>query len=422
MENQNYAFEDFTTHEITKYFSEIQIPIQISDLLKPTPAFIQSFLENILTIFCNFKIPDDIFENENAESIYIFLLYKNISSFMQSLYFKINFKDIINPESKRVITIFSRLMNYSMFRDTKRQLYESIIKNIKEKELLKNNIEDKIKKAIQDFETKEEIYKKEKEENNKLENEILNIEKEMNEEYKVYRSMVTALEKEKKENEELCDLESSNQLFLVNAKQECNYLKSQIVNDPAKLVELVREMKEMVQKEKETLNLLEVKKIEKEKNINYFDDLMESIKEKIKLSVELEKRRNEQSELIAKINSFSNEINILNMNFSNLERKENNLNKQINIMENKINALLELNKKEMEDANSKMNFLREKLLCVQTEIQKTNLKYEECCKTIRDIENEIKLILGEHANFVEEKKNLLKEIQKNIEKYISEFL
>lgn len=107
---------DLPLKDIVQYFNDIEIDCRQSDILKPTNSFLLRFYENLLDYFCNIKIDYNV-----EESLYQMLIYKQIYSFISKIgLIDFNIKDL-SCDSRRLINILSYVINYSMFRDTKKK-------------------------------------------------------------------------------------------------------------------------------------------------------------------------------------------------------------------------------------------------------------------------------------------------------------
>lgn len=420
MHQQNYAIQDFTHRQIIEYFNDMQIPVAQNELLRPTPQGVQTLYETILNVFTNTKIIEFIPDNESTEALYFCILLKHLNDFVSHLGFQVILRDIIAPEQKRLISILSTIMNFSMYRDTKRDLYEDVIKSCREKEDMKDKIEDKINEALKRLEGAEQNHKKERVEQEMIEKEINAIEENLKTEYKNYRVVASVVDRLKNEKNELSDRESSNQLLLVNCKQEIACLKTQIVSDPTKLLELLTEMKEMVAKEKIQIEKFEVKRNLIHRNTAFLQNLREEIIMRIKKCAILNGSLKKGDEMNKKVSYLQSEIVTRVNNSEGFKKKIALLEKQIQQVEGKLNSLKENSEINNQDVIGKMDKLKISYDKINKDRMSLSEKIEANINWAKNIESEMITKYGDYNNFVNDRKAFLMELREAIAFYFNE--
>ncbi|EQB61371.1 kinetochore nuf2-like protein [Vairimorpha apis BRL 01] len=405
---------DLPIKDILEYFNDIGIEIRQSDILKPNNIILLRIYENIVTTFTNIELNYIV-----DESLYQIILYKKIYNFLTKIGF-LNFsiKDL-NCESRRFINILSYVVNFSMYRDTKKNVYNKIKQLNDEKNILKEDVEKKIimkKKEIINLKNNLNSQNKNKE---NLENEILELDNELKEIIKIQRNLANETELLKSERDEVNDKLNSFQLLIMNTKKEIECLKTQIVSDPTKLVALLKEMKELLHKENESLKNLEKESINLNLKIQFLQKSKEEIKGLINKAVLL---KNINSD-IEKINNYINNTKTIIKNIeSTINASKIRLNyiiRQIGHIETKIYNLQENDKKCSEEIFSKMDKLKVDYKDISTKRSTLQENLDKIIKKCKKLEYEIIKAKNEHECYVNDIVNLLNNIKDNQSLYFS---
>lgn len=399
---------DLSPKDLVQYFSDIDIDLRQSDILKPTNSFILRLYENLLIYFCNVELDCNL-----EESLYQMIIYKRIYSFLTKIGISdFNIKDL-SCDSRRLISILSYVVNYSMYRDTKKGIFNKIKSINDEKNILKKDIETKIKSKEKEINQLKVNLNTQSNNKNLLEAEILDLDNELKEIIKVQRGLVTDTERLKQDRDELNDKLSSYQLMIMNLRQEIECLKTQVVSDPAKLVSLLKEMKELLNKEVLSLNSL---KVEKENLNNRINELLKS-KEDLKYLIEKSMTLKNVSNKLEEIESFISATDILIQNIESTinasKIRLNYINRQISHIETKIFNLQENDKKCTEEIYSKMDKLKGDYKTISQKRNTTQDLIDANIKNCKNLEYEIIKVKNEHECYVNDIINLLNNIKDN---------
>lgn len=422
---------DLPVKEIIQYFSELDIVIKQGDLLKPSYQFVTSLYENILGIYTSQNVFGNIMSDINIEdqedSLYLIMLYKKMYNFMCKIGFDdFSIKDF-NPETKRLIGILSSVINFSMYRDSKKHVYEKMYKLSEEREVIKKEVETKIKKKEQELRRCSEDYEVQKGERSKLEQEIVELENNFKEVVRIQKNLVTETDKLKFERDECNDKLNSLQLLIMNIKQDVACLSSQVVEDPTKLISLLKEMKELVNKESESLKDLEACRAKYLIKIEALRVNCDEMKQILILTNNIKSCDRE-------IDGFKRDIDDIGSEMSNTESsinvckiRLNHLERQISHIESKLSNLQEIDRRCADEISDRMVNLKsdyEKLSSQRSSMQsKIDKNYNE----MKIIEQEIVKTRNEHENEVNDLLNMFcnlkdKQLQSfnNLRKYFEE--
>lgn len=422
-----YTVPDLPIKEIIQYFNEMEIQIKASDILKPTTQSAQRIYEIILEVYCGEKTSDMVSRIDSGENRAMFgdtlsyiLLQRRMSSFLGKIGIE-NFglKDLA-PDSKRLIGILSVVVNFSMFRDNKRQVYEKMCHMNDEKVLLKNEIDEKVYNAKKELEKYERDSKKNIEEGLLVEKEISSLEMELKEFYKHQRALVQETERIKVERNECNDRLSSMQLQLLNYNQEIACLKTQVVSDPTKLMELLEEMRCLILKESDFSRGLEIKRMRLKEKIEAAHVLKKDAMRAITLSIS----NKETDQLIDKINKEVSETEIqiknLDSGINALKIRLNHVTRQISHVESKMFNLQDNDKKCSDEISAKLEKLKDNYGVVSSERNSIKKRIEENMKLTKSIEYEIVKRKNEHTNGITSIQSMLCGLKDDVFNYFAE--
>ncbi|KAF9764863.1 putative kinetochore protein NUF2 [Nosema granulosis] len=421
---------DLPVKEIIQYFSELDITIKQADLLKPSYQFVTSLYEGILGIYTSQNVfgnlVSDINMEDQEDSIYLILLYKKMYNFMCRIGVEdFSIKDF-SPETKRLIGILSSVINFSMYRDSKKHVYEKMYKVSEEREVIKREVETKIKKKEQELRKCTGEFEVQKGERSKLEQEIAELEENFREVVKIQKILVSETDKLKTERDESNDKLNSLQLLIMNIKQDVACLSSQVVEDPSKLISLLKEMKELVNKEGDSLKELECNKAKYLFKIGSLKTNCEELKQILSLSRNIKDCDKE-------IEAFKRQIDDIGSNMSNTESsinvckiRLNHLERQISHIESKLSNLQEIDRRCADEISDRMVNLKndyEKLSTQRTSMQsKIDQNYnqmkaieQEIVKTRNEHENEVNDLLNMFCNLKDKQLQSFNEIRKYFE-------
>ncbi|ADM12298.2 kinetochore Nuf2-like protein [Encephalitozoon intestinalis ATCC 50506] len=425
MQKRNvYAVPDLPVKEIMQYFNEMEINIKASDILKPTPQSTQRIYEILLEVYCGIKTSDLVSRTESTEgfeeSLSYLLLQKRMEGFLRKIGMdNFGLRDL-SPDSKRLIGILSVIVNFSMFRDNKRHVYERVCQANDEKLLLKNEIDERVYNARKELEKCEKDAKKSVEDAKEVEKEISLLESELKDFYKHQRALVQETERIKAERNEYSDKLSSLRLMLLNFSQEITCLKTQVVSDPTKLMELLEEMRSLISKENEIIRGLETKRIGlKEKT-----EFMELMKEDTMKAITLAISNREAGKTVDRINREISELEVqiknLDSGINALKIRLNHVNRQISHIESKIFNLQDNDKRCSEEISAKLEKLKNNYGVVSGERNTIRKKIEENVRQTKNIEYELVKKRNEHINDITAIQSALCRLKDDIFNYFAE--
>ncbi|KAF7684693.1 putative kinetochore protein NUF2 [Astathelohania contejeani] len=422
--------QNYSTKEIIDYFADFQIQIKPLDLQKPTPASTTKLFESLLDLYKGVKtsaimarINSSSLDSTYEEALYLITLSKRVNQFIKSIggvgrKMSFTLRDLAQPDPKRISVFLSAIVGFSMFRDSKCEVYERLSRRAQEAEGLGMDISNEIAAKEEQIRIAEEELSQRKKLQDAISSEIQFIESTLRESYKTHRAKIKSLEGIKKEKNILIDKQSSMQLMVLNLKGEIACLKTQIVSDPTKLMDLLEEMKSMVSKEKESIALLK-QRSEELSNLNLEYNL-EELKVCAKKCALIKAEHKKIGVLLREMSNVENVINESNNEILVYQKKINHVYRQISHLESKIHNLQENDKQCTTMITDQLGVLKsnyEKMSEAKLSIRE---KIEENMKKTREIENEILKAKTTHDNECVEIQYLLCNLKDHILSYCSE--
>lgn len=408
------AVPDLPVKDIASYFSEAGVEITPADILRPAVANTQRIYECILQLLQGPSTPP------TDESLQVLRLVQRMSRFLAKIGIS-NFtvRDLA-PDSRRFVQILSTIINFAMYRDNKQYLYEQVSKIADDNYNTREELQSKIHSVQDEIATTKEqlednLLRKTtlEEENKKLESEL----RELYRHQKDKSSEVALLKAEKAEiNDKLC----SCQLVEHNIQQEIVCLKAQIVSDPGKLLELVKEMRELIEKERETIKATEMSLVEKSNKLQKAEKFQEFLQKIQVISAELrlldEKiEQIEQAGMLqeSKLKNQESAINAIKIRISHAER-------QISHIKSKISNLQTKDKQYTEEISEKMANLRIKYEDVSGERERVMNGVRENNKKVQELMNQQMIAKSDFDRECAEVIALLVQLSSDIMKYFGD--
>lgn len=421
-----YTVPDLPVKDIIQYFNEMEIQIKAGDILKPTPQTTQRIYEVILEVYCGTSTSDMLSRaaGENGvffeESLSHILLQKRMAAFLGRIGVDgFGLRDLA-PDSKRLVGILSVVVNFSMFRDNKRHVYEKMCQVNDEKVLLKNEIDERLHGAKRELERYERDAKRNTEEARQVEREIGSLEAELKEFYRHQRSLVQETERIKAEKNECSDRLSSSQLQLLNLNQEITCLKTQVVSDPSKLMELLEEMRCLILRENEVSRGLEARRVGLRERIEMLGVLKEEAMRAITLAVSgretermIERMNKEVSDMEIQIKNLDSGTNALKIRLNHVTR-------QISHVESKMFNLQDNDRRCSDEISAKLERLKSNYGVVSDERSSIKKKIEENMRLSKGIEYEVVKRRNEHTGDVTSVQAMLCALKDDVFSYFAE--
>ena len=409
-----YSVPDLSTKEIISYFADLNIVISAADILKPSTPVISAIFDSILELFEGKGVED------GEESLQVIKQVQRIGIFLSKIGIS-NFtiKDLC-PDSKRLIQILSTIINFGMYRDNKKYIYEQASRIADNNFLIKKNLDMRLNEARESIERVQEDLNENSKQKENLEKEIENLENEFKEFYKYQKTKMDEVSLLKNEKIEIGDKLCSCQLLEHNLKQEITCYKTQIVSDPSKLMELIEEMRSLIDKEKEAIRTIERNIQEKNIVLCKYEKHEEQI-EKLHLimielkAVEEQIEKYDQSIILAesKLKNWDSNINALKIRINHIER-------QISHLESKIYNLQSRDKKISEEISAKISDLQQKYNVVNSEREILLEKVRNNNKLIQEVMFERAKKSGEHERECAEIASLLVNFNNEFDRYFND--
>jgi len=409
-----YNVPDLSTKEIISYLSELNINVSQADILKPSAAVTSAIYDSLLEVFEGKGIPD---ADEPLQVIKQVQRMGNLLSRIGIGNFTV--RDI-SPDSRRLVQILSTLINFGMYRDSKRQIYEQASKIADDNFAVKKKLEVQLNETKEAIEgVQDELVENAKQKEN-LEGEIASLESELKEFYKFQKEKMGEVGLLKSEKIEIGDKLCSNQLLEHNLKQEITCLRTQIVSDPTKLLELVEEMRGLIEREREAIKTIERSIHEQNSALSKQTKLNDQILKMHSLVKELneigEKVEGlEQGILLSesKLKNWDSSINAVKIRINHIER-------QISHLESKIFSLQTRDRKISEEISAKISNLRSKYEAVNAEREQLIEKVRQNNRQVQDVLFEKVKKSGEHERECAEIAGLLVNLNGEIELFFNE--
>lgn len=399
--------------EIVSYFSELGIEIGMAELLKPSQTSTQRIYEAILSVLV--RPPTAIAD----ESIQIIQTVQFMGAFLMRIGFhNFTIRDL-SPESRRLIQILSSVVNFSMFRDSKRGIYEKVsavadanYATRKRLEISRESITDEIG-AIQ----------KRLDENDRIRESLMDEVAGLENEFKAFcrhqKDKVSEASLLKAEKTEMSDKLASCKLLVYNLGQEITCFRTQIVSDPSKLVELVEEMRQLIAKEKESIKAVESSMSDRIKYYNSLVKASESLKrvrdlvaETVEVDRKIDELEHKNIILESKLKNWDSSINTIKIRINHIDR-------QVSHLESKIHNLQSRDKKCSEEISEKISNLRIKYDSVSDERSCMMDKIKNNNRLIQDLIYERSKMTGEYERECSDIIALLVGFSGDVEKYFA---
>lgn len=372
----SYNLPSLPQRKIVNYFRDFEIEINEHNLMKPTAAFVQKFYVDILMVFTNRSYLKEIDSNSSNNIKNMIVFTRELTDFLTSIGLNnLTIKDIFMPSEKTFTQICSYIANFSMYRDSKKDLYDRGVEIVEETEKKKKVL---FAKKMSIGKQIEELSQNKTHNTNKLNSttqslNLLNAQlKEIKQKQKAKMDVITSLKSKRMEmTDKKCELE----MIEHDLSQDIKRLNLQIVSNPEELLSLVQEMRVLVDCESKNLANLSSNLLKKE--------LL--LKEKNKTTINIEKIHaltKEYNALIALEEQLEQKDFVLNSSVKNYENSYKNkkirvdhLMRQLNQITKKSDALNLKTKKHTEEIDKKLKEIQEELNALtQSQANKESVK------------------------------------------------
>jgi len=327
----------------------------------------------------------------------------------------------LSPDSRRLVSILSTIVNFGMFRDNKRHIYERAGQRADASYAARKEYE----RRIVALQSETAACNAELAENTKkatiLEAEIGAHEEELKSLYSMQKDRVGEAALLKAEKADAGDRLCAAQLLEHNLKQEIAVLRAQVVSDPTKLMELVGEMRLLVEKERESVRAAEAAISEGNARLGRTVKVGETLSVVSGLAsalVETEKHIEalDQEGIAAEnsLRSWDSQINALKILINHVDR-------QISHLQSKIFNLQSKDKKSSEEISGKIASLRIKYDAVSDERSQMVEKIHANNKKIQELMYQRAKMGGEHEKECSELISILTQLNTQVDSYFLGF-
>ncbi len=271
----------------------------------------------------------------------------------------ISIKNILCPDAKKFIQICTYIINFSMFRESRKEKDEKAYKlaseSMKNVNVLKKIILEKEDEAV----NLNGLLKNNADKILILNEEISDLDREFKNAHNEFEQLNFGYQKIKSNSINLNNNLSSLELVEHNLKEDTKLLEKQIVTNPEKLFEIVTEMKLLVEQENQNIKDLKISIFSNVTELSEMTHKVENIKKIHKnqlLIKDLEKNYNLMKH--KKIQGES-QIKMISSSIRNKEIRNNHILRQLDLIEEKVKELASRDKKNREEMEDKINRIKE---------------------------------------------------------------
>jgi len=267
--SSQYSFPILETREILECMMELGCTVSEEQLTKPSADHISRLMEQLLDLFLGFSTDEssqmrfsgmDAFDFPELHEFSVGQLAFNRSIMKLMLCSGVHdfsLKDIQKPEHKRLIKIFSAIINFAKFREEKVGAYEDFVARSQAIEEEKESVDAKCEELTEQLHYLRAQRKQEQplinelvEENQKMEDHI----KALNVEQGAIKSKIHEL---KQLRQATSDKRDHDQFALLNVKAEVTKLQGLVVRSPERTKREIKEMGFQLETDKENLTELD---------------------------------------------------------------------------------------------------------------------------------------------------------------------
>ncbi|KAI5171085.1 kinetochore protein Nuf2 [Nematocida sp. LUAm3] len=380
-----YVIPNMSVKEIVEYLTENGFNMVDTDIHLPNTQYLCKLYEGILSVFAEEKVYES-----GEESMAIVQVYVGMRKFLERIGFGLfQMKDLIQPEASRVIKILSTVINFSLFKESKRHVYNRVYRKREE-------IEEKIEEYQISIEEKSRILHKKRKENEETKSILADLrgslevkEKEIINYHRDQQGTLREIEEIKKEHSLVLERVNYEKCQLIEVTQEISKLQAKIVRNPEQLKEILIGMKMQLKNEKEILREYEKKIMHLHGSTQNFKSVAEQLKSLLcTSSLLLEyRRKTEESESELKRLLVENENKEIENKSKSSEKSL--LDKKILYVIDKMSALNSENEERLGTARKEFDALREKYAVVIREREETQKIIQIHNEEIKALEKEI---------------------------------
>ncbi|KAJ3216175.1 kinetochore-associated Ndc80 complex subunit nuf2 [Dinochytrium kinnereticum] len=394
----SFSFPNLKPSEILTCMSDLQIPMSMEDLEKPSTQRILTVFEQFTDILMgvsrdqfaqpNFAAMEILeYPDLHQDSIILMGFYRQLARLIIEVgVTDFSVRDIIKPEPGRIRRILSAIINFAKFREERLSVFEDCTRRstdyIDQRQLLleKNqDLADKVNSLKLQRAEEEPAFQRFRERNQALTAELRDLKR-------VQMSMTEEIDALKKSKSEVTDKLNNTQFLLVNGKQDCVRLRSRIVQSPEKLQQAISDMNQSVQGEKVNIASLEKRIRDLHSKMEHFSVLDQDLLSCVKLmeECELEMKRANAADLA--VRSEKENIDKRRLELRDAGMREQQMRRQLNNIEEKLSRLEKQQLTKTEMSGSKRVLLQEEQEALKKERDLNQMKIEANNKKLAEFE------------------------------------
>ncbi|ORY30450.1 Nuf2-domain-containing protein [Rhizoclosmatium globosum] len=261
----SYSFPILKPSEIVACMADLQIPLSLEDLEKPSPQRMIAVFEAFTDVFMgvsrdqfvtpNFHVMEMLEHPElHQEDVTLMGFYRQLFKLVTEVGISdFSIRDLIKPEPGHMRKILSGIINFAKFREERLSVFEQCTQKSEEYVKQKAHLQEKNQEIAERVNTmrlqraeEEPAYQRVRERN-------LALTAELRELKRIQTAMTGDIENLKKHKNETIEKMNNTQFLLSNCKQDCTRLRSRIVPNPEKLQQALVDMTNSIASEKASL-------------------------------------------------------------------------------------------------------------------------------------------------------------------------
>ncbi|KAI5162759.1 kinetochore protein Nuf2 [Nematocida ausubeli] len=417
-----YTMPNMPVKDIVECLSESGFNILAADITHPNTAYITRLYEGILGIFLEHRIPENL-----DESTSLILVYIHMKKFVERIGMGTFFlMDIIKPEAGRTVKILSGIVNFALFKESKRHLLTNIYRKREEIEMIIEETERHIEKSEQVLSQKREEKGQSLRQIKSILKDIAEKEAEIINYHRTQQAMAIETEEISKEQQKLNESISMEKCEIMNISQEITKLQAKIVKNPEQLKELLIAMKSQLSDEAEILKEYEKRISMLHNTINMFQKVTEDLKSLMCVVSLVGEYSRKYSETELQLKRLQNENGSLEVENKSKHAKKLLLEKKIGYIVEKMASLTAEDAVRMDGLRKEFEALREKHVKISEQrehaqqlIQQNNEEIKNLEKEIIELESAHQSRLSSIYNGLVQQKNFLSGYGEDIQKVFS---
>lgn len=397
-----YSFPELKNLEILQCMDDLRIPLNESELNKPSVITVQRIFESFAEIFMgaskdhlslqpNFHVVEMLdYPDLHLESISLVAFYRIISKLMLNVGIEdFSLKDLIRPEAPRLRLILSAVINFAKFREEQLTIFEEFSRRSEELSDQQNKLSKRHEELTSRISSIKSKHNEEQLAAIKILEEISAMIQALRDLKKEQNLLTGSLEELKNQKIELAKRLSETQVRLSNSRQDCIKLKSRIIHSPEKLSQIISEMQTSIQTEKLAIHQVDRKSRElqsKLESLSHLEqDLLRSLQGMESLSADIRKR----DDIIQKVADEREIIDQKQILVKDLSIKETQLKRQMTSTSEKLSRLQKSQIERRERTQERLQSLNLEYKSVSEERVAALAKIEQSERMVKDLELKI---------------------------------